>query len=97
MLPHGFLHSSCYSYVYIKCTSVGSLIDMLLYLGDMLVACISMVQIEAYKEISSNEFDKKELGDEDKIISLDIVRDRRMVSYTLVKEGIFESFLDGAL
>ena len=97
MLAHDFVHSSCDDYVYIKSTSVRSSINMFLYIGDMLVARISMLKIEAHKEILSSEFNKKYLGDANKIICLDIVRDRKIVSYTLVKGGIFKNFLDSAL
>ena len=46
MIAHNFAHSSYDSCVYMRSTSVGSLMYLVLYLDDMLVACKSMLEVE---------------------------------------------------
>nr|GEW91411.1 hypothetical protein [Tanacetum cinerariifolium] len=51
-------------------------IYLLLYVDDMLIACKSKAEIGSTKSLIKKEFDMKELGEEKKIIGIEIVRDR---------------------
>ncbi|XP_057532923.1 uncharacterized protein LOC130810814 [Amaranthus tricolor] len=76
MISHDFVRSSYDSCVYLKKFEDGSLLYLLLYVDDMLVACSSLLKVEDLKELLSSEFDMKDLGEAKKILGMEILRDR---------------------
>ena len=62
--------------VYIKIVD-GSLIYLLLYVDDMLIAAKSRVEITTLKKLLSSEFDMKDLGAAKKILDMEITRDKK--------------------
>ncbi|KAL9258782.1 Retrovirus-related Pol polyprotein from transposon TNT 1-94-like protein [Drosera capensis] len=69
MMKHGF-NKSPYDYcIYHKKVSHGSLMYLLLYVDDMLIATRDMVEIMKLKVLLNTEFDMKDLGAAQKILS----------------------------
>jgi ATP-binding cassette subfamily B (MDR/TAP) protein 1 len=69
MLSHGFKRSKYDSCVYIKHVN-GSLIYLLLYVDDMLIAAKSRKDITTLKRLLSSEFEMKDLGATKKILGM---------------------------
>ncbi|KAH9648352.1 hypothetical protein KPL70_025549 [Citrus sinensis] len=76
MLSHGYLRCSFDCCVYYKLISTNLYIYLLLYVDDMLVAYKSREEIEALKNLLSSEFEMKDLGSANKILGMEIKRDR---------------------
>nr|GEX96765.1 retrovirus-related Pol polyprotein from transposon TNT 1-94 [Tanacetum cinerariifolium] len=76
MLNNGFKRSSYDSYVYYRSYAPGEYIYLLLYVDDMLIACKSNADIGSTKSLLKKEFDMKKLGEEKKILGMEIVRDQ---------------------
>ena len=76
MLSHGFSQSSYDSCVYIQSISAGSLIYLVLYVDDMLVAYKSMLKVQDLKEQLSKEIDMNDLREAKKILGMEIFRDK---------------------
>lgn len=62
-------------YVYIKRTSKGKLVILLLYVDDMLI--VSLEEINSLKEQMPKQFAMKDLGAAKQILAIRISRDRR--------------------
>ncbi|GJR37376.1 retrovirus-related pol polyprotein from transposon TNT 1-94 [Tanacetum coccineum] len=75
MLSNGFKRSSYDSCVYYRSYASREYIYLLLYVDDMLIACKSKAEIRSTKSLLKKEFDMKELGEEKKILGMEIVRD----------------------
>jgi hypothetical protein len=75
MISNGFKRSQYDSCVYIKFVN-GSLIYLLLYVDDMLIAAKSKKEIATLKEQLSSEFEMKDLGATRKILGMEIGRDK---------------------
>ena len=73
MISHDFVRSSYDSCVYLKKHKNGSLLYLLLYVDDMLVACSSLFEVENLKVLLSSEFDMKDLGEAKKILGMEIL------------------------
>ena len=76
MILHDFIRSSYDSCVCLKKLQNGSLLYLLLYVDDMLVACDTLFEVENVKELLSNEFEMKDLGKAKKILGMEIMKDR---------------------
>nr|GEX30144.1 retrotransposon protein, putative, Ty1-copia subclass [Tanacetum cinerariifolium] len=76
MLSSGFKYSSYNNCVYYRSYAPGEYIYLLLYIDDMLIAYKSKAEIRSTKSLLKKEFDMKELKEENKILGMEIVRDR---------------------
>ncbi|GKB53927.1 retrotransposon protein, putative, ty1-copia subclass [Tanacetum coccineum] len=76
MLSNRFKRSSYDSCVYYRSYAPGEYIYLLLYVDDMLIACKSKDEIGSTKSLLKKEFGMKELGEEKKILGMEIVRDQ---------------------
>ncbi|KAL9261983.1 Retrovirus-related Pol polyprotein from transposon TNT 1-94-like protein [Drosera capensis] len=76
MMKHGFNRSQYDCCAYHKKVSDGSLMYLLLYVDDMLIATRDMVEIKKLKVLLNTEFDMKDLGAAQKILGMEIIRDR---------------------
>src|SRR5581483_8939494 len=62
--------------VYYKKCDDGSMVYLLIYVDDMLIAAKDMKEIQVIKDQLNAEFDMKDLGAAKKILGMEIVRDR---------------------
>ena len=76
IISHDFKRSSFDSYVYFKRCNDKSLLYLLLYVDDMLIATKSKEEIRTVKAQLNNEFEMKDLGAAKKILGMEILRDR---------------------
>jgi hypothetical protein len=66
-----------YAYcVYMRSLDDGSSIFLLLYVGDMLIAAKSIVEVNKLKVLLSRKFDMKDLSAVKKILGMEIRKDR---------------------
>ena len=72
----GFKRSLYDCCVYHNKVKDGSMIYLLLYVDDMLIAAKSMCDIQNLKILLNGEFDMKDLGAAKKILGMEIYRDR---------------------
>ena len=79
MTKHGLLKSSFDSCVYHKKMSGNSMIYLLLYVDDMLIAANNITEINILKKLLSKEFDMKDLGVAKKILGMEISRENGVV------------------
>ena len=73
MIRIGYTNYCC---VYVKVLVDGSYIYLLLYVDDMLIATKRMCKDDNLKSLLHKEFDIKDLGATNKIMSIEIRRDR---------------------
>ena len=73
MIQIGYTNDCC---VYVKVLVDGSYIYLLLYVDDMLIATKRMCKDDNLKSLLHKEFDIKDLGATNKIMSIEIRRDR---------------------
>ncbi|GKF23283.1 retrovirus-related pol polyprotein from transposon TNT 1-94, partial [Tanacetum coccineum] len=71
-----FKFSSYNSCVYYWSYAPGEYIYLLLYVDDMMIACNSKAEIGSTKSLIKKEFFMKELGEVNKILGMEILRDR---------------------
>ncbi|PSS08126.1 Endonuclease [Actinidia chinensis var. chinensis] len=76
MDEHGYTRSQFDHCVYFRKLQDGSMIYLLLYVDDMLIASKSKVEIDRLKAQLSREFEMKDLGEAKKILGMEIKRDR---------------------
>nr|GEZ75433.1 retrovirus-related Pol polyprotein from transposon TNT 1-94 [Tanacetum cinerariifolium] len=76
MLSNGFKRSSYDICIYYRSYAPGEYIYLLLYVDDMLIAYKSKAEIGSTKSLLKREFDMKDLGEANKILGMEIVRDR---------------------
>ena len=79
MTTHGFSRSAFDSCVYHKKMSGNSMIYLLLYVDDMLIAANNITEINILKKPLSKEFDMKDLGVAKKILGMEISRENGVV------------------
>lgn len=77
IIEHGFSRSEYDSCVYLKQEKNSSLVYLLLYVDDMLIAAKDMFDVNRVKEMLKSEFEMKDLGAAMKILSMEIIRDRK--------------------
>ena len=76
MKDNKFIRSLSDPCVYIKGEGTSDMVYMLLYVYDMLVASKDKLGIQRLKESLAAEFEMKDLGAANRILGMDIVRDR---------------------
>ncbi|CAA0830951.1 Uncharacterized mitochondrial protein AtMg00810 [Striga hermonthica] len=79
--------------VYTKSLGDGSMIFLLLYVDDMLIAAKNMRDIVDLKSLLSQEFEMKDLGAAKKILGMEIHRDRGSKKLWLSQKGYVEKVL----
>ena len=94
MTTHEFSRSAFDSCVYHKKMSGNSMIYLLLYVDDMLIAANNITEINALKKLLSKEFDMKDLGAAKKILGMEISREDGVVHLSQKKyiERVLERF-----
>jgi hypothetical protein len=76
MIRIGYMRCEYDCCVYVKSLDDGSFIFLLLYVDDMLIAARSIMEVNKLKVLLSREFDMKDLGVVEKILGMEICRDR---------------------
>jgi len=94
MTTHEFSRSAFDSCVYHKKMSGNSMIYLLLYVDDMLIAANNITEINALKKLLSKEFDMKDLGAAKKILGMEISREDGVVHLSQKRyiERVLERF-----
>nr|AAT44282.1 putative polyprotein [Oryza sativa Japonica Group] len=92
MLSQKFRISNYDSCVYLKVVD-GSVIYLLLYVDDMLIAAKDKSEIEKLKAQLSSEFEMKDLGAAKKILGMEITRERHSGKLYLSQKGYIEKVL----
>jgi hypothetical protein len=90
---HGLTNSSYDSCVYFKKCDDGSILYLLLYVDDMLIAAKDMGEVQKVKDQLSSEFDMKDLGAAKKILGMEIIRDRKARKLYLSQRGYVQKVL----
>ncbi|GJV82287.1 transposable element [Tanacetum coccineum] len=93
MVKHGFSRSAYDCCVYHKKALSGSLIYLLLYVDDMLVAAKDMEEVKKLKILLNTEFDMKDLGAARKILGMEIIRDRKHGKLFLSQKSYIEKII----
>ncbi|GJW84275.1 retrovirus-related pol polyprotein from transposon TNT 1-94 [Tanacetum coccineum] len=93
MVKHGFSRSAYDCCVYHKKAVPGSLIYLLLYVDDMLVAAKDMEEVKKLKILLNTEFDMKDLGEARKILGMEIIRDRKHGKLFLSQKSYIEKII----
>ncbi|GJQ92982.1 retrovirus-related pol polyprotein from transposon TNT 1-94 [Tanacetum coccineum] len=93
MVKHGFSRSAYDCCVYHKKAPSGSLIYLLLYVDDMLVATKDMEEVKKLKILLNTEFDMKDLGAARKILGMEIIRDRKHGKLFLSQKSYIEKII----
>ena len=94
MLSNEFKRSSYDSCVYYRSYAPGEYIYLLLYVDDMLIACKSKAEIGSIKSLLNKEFDMKELGEANKILGMEIIRDRSRKILRVSQSGYVSKILN---
>ena len=76
MLSQGYQRSDTDHCLYTKQARDGSLLILILYVDDMLIARSNREDIASLKSKLNNAFDMKDLGEANHILGMRIVRDR---------------------
>ena len=92
MRSRGFNRSNYDSCVYLK-TVNGSVIYLLLYVDDILIAAKDKSEITKLKAQLSKEFEMKDLGAVKKILGMKIIRDRKSGKLYLSQKGYIDKVL----
>jgi transposase InsO family protein len=92
MLNLGFERSEKDACVYHR-QSGGIFTYLLLYVDDMLIACRDRSQIELLKDKLKSEFEMKDLGAAQKILGMEIVRDRKSRTLRLTQRAYIQKIL----
>lgn len=96
MLNIGYRRCDYDCCVYTHVFHDGMVILLLLYVDDMLIACRDMSRIKELKTLLSKEFDMKDLGSAQKILGMEIKRDRKAEKLWLSQvkyiQKVFERF-----
>jgi hypothetical protein len=94
MIGHGYSRSEYDNCVYHRKLSDGSLVYLLLYVDDMLIAAKNLVEINKLKTQLSGEFEMKDLGATKKILGMEIHRDREAGKLFLSHKSYIEKVLE---
>uniref|UniRef100_A0A2N9EX70 Reverse transcriptase Ty1/copia-type domain-containing protein n=1 Tax=Fagus sylvatica TaxID=28930 RepID=A0A2N9EX70_FAGSY len=90
MIGHGYSRSEYDNCVYHRKLSDDSLVYLLLYVDDMLIAAKNLVEINKLKTQLSGEFEMKDLGAAKKILGMEIHRDREASKLFLSHKSYIE-------
>ncbi|PHT40240.1 Retrovirus-related Pol polyprotein from transposon TNT 1-94 [Capsicum baccatum] len=94
MTGHGYSRSSYDNCVYFQKLSDGSLVYLLLYVDDMLIAARDKTLVDKLKVQLNSEFDMKDLGPAKKILGMEINRDRQAGKLFLSQKKYVMKMLD---
>ncbi|GJT58785.1 retrotransposon protein, putative, ty1-copia subclass [Tanacetum coccineum] len=94
ILSNGFKRSSYDSCVYYRSYAPCEYIYLLLYVDHMLIACKSKAEIGSTKSLLKKEFNMKELGEANKILGMEIVRDRSRKILKVSQSGYVSKILN---
>ncbi|KAH9726184.1 hypothetical protein KPL70_008163 [Citrus sinensis] len=84
-------HDHC---VYFRRLSDGAFIYLLLYVDDMLIASKNRDEIERLKKQLTSEFEMKDLGDAQRILGMEIRRDKKNRSVWLTQKSYLKKVLE---
>ncbi|KAH9666242.1 Integrase catalytic domain-containing protein [Citrus sinensis] len=84
-------HDHC---VYFRRLPDGAFIYLLLYVDDMLIASKNRDEIERLKKQLASEFEMKDLGDAQKILGMEICRDKKNGSVWLTQKSYLKKVLE---
>ncbi|KAH9650169.1 hypothetical protein KPL70_026264 [Citrus sinensis] len=84
-------HDHC---VYFRRLPDGAFIYLLLYVDDMLIASKNRDEIERLKKQLASEFEMKDLGDAQKILGMEIRRDKKNGSVWLTQKSYLKKVLE---
>ncbi|KAG7597916.1 Reverse transcriptase RNA-dependent DNA polymerase [Arabidopsis suecica] len=90
----GFLRSEYDSCAYMKKLADGSMVYLLLYVDDMLVAAKNKEDISQLKRELSQRFDMKDLGAAKRILGMEIIRNRAEGALWLSQEDYLNKILE---
>ena len=93
MITNEFVRCQSDHCVYIKRTTNGNYVILLLYVDDMLIAGPSMQDIVDLKEKLANTFEMKDLGEANQILGMKITRDKQNHLLKLSQEDYIEKVL----
>jgi len=94
MIGQGYTRSRYDNYVCFRQYSDGSLVYLLLYVDDMLIASKDKSLISRLKSQLSREFEMKDLGAAKKIIEMEIQRNQKAEKLYLSQSRYLEKVLD---
>lgn len=90
---HNFIINSYDSCKYFRIGEGGSITYLLLYVHDMLIVAKDKVEVRKVKAQFCEKFEMKDLGAVRKILSIEILRDRKTGKLYLSKNGYIEKVL----
>jgi len=93
MITNKFVRFQSNHCVYVKKTTNGNYVILLLYVDDMLVAGSSMQDIVDIKKTLANTFEMKDLGEAKQILGMKITRDKQNHLLRLSQEGYIDKVL----
>ncbi|KAH9696084.1 hypothetical protein KPL71_023037 [Citrus sinensis] len=91
---HKFTRSGHDHCVYFRRLPDGVFIYLLLYVDDMLIASKNKDDIEILKKQLASEFEMKDLGDAQRILGMEIRRDKKNVSVWLTQKSYLKKVLE---
>ncbi|KAJ4717199.1 Retrovirus-related Pol polyprotein from transposon TNT 1-94 [Melia azedarach] len=93
MIEIGYTRSPYDCCVYYSKATNGSLIYLVLYVDDMLIAAENKSNVQKLKDLLSVEFEMKDLGAARKILGMEIYRDRSKKKLFLSQKGYIQKIL----
>lgn len=93
MTHNGFIRCTFDTCVYLKTERDEVVVNVLLYVDDMLVASKIKEQISEVKKLLKTEFEMKDLGPGKRILGIDIMRNRSKGSLFLSKKSYLDKVL----
>ncbi|KAH9670332.1 hypothetical protein KPL70_016941 [Citrus sinensis] len=94
MITNGFMRCNYDCCMYFKLLKDDHYINLLIYVDDMLIACKRREEIEKLKVMLNSEFDMKDLGTANKILSVEIKRNRTKEEIFLSQERYLTKVLE---
>lgn len=95
MIGHGFSRSEYDSCVYLKQIKNGSLVYLLLYVDDILIATKGMFNVMQVKHMLKSEFEMKDLvAAKKKILGMEIMRYQKKKNLYLSQEKYIDKVLE---
>ncbi|KAL1198052.1 Retrovirus-related Pol polyprotein from transposon TNT 1-94 [Cardamine amara subsp. amara] len=94
MMKLGYIRCPYDCCVYYNKLKGESYIYLILYVDDMLIAAKKMCDAQKLKDLLSAEFEMKDLGAANKILGMEILRDRTQKKLFLSQKGYIQKVLD---